>query len=216
MSEEIAMIIRDAIPERQVGRNKEGEAKVCRVVGGALTKAGYFVDEKDREHFLAAKMRIWQRYSPEGLIVEGTARRRIIDLIVYDNTNARTPLALVEVESDLAHMSSTTNRFSKNCYAVASIARDAAGQPFNSYNSVERMAAAAQYWAMKQSSDRYPEPAEGQGRLQAICSDSPAEHNPTNICLVLVSHFAKRAHAESLKPRLKSLNMGLIVGTWDS
>ncbi len=218
MSDDFETIIQNAIPEWQRGNKKEGERKVCRFVRNALAKAGYYVDEKDRLCFLRAGMRIWRRYSDDGLIVEETRRRRLIDIIVYDHPNSRIPLALVEVESDLADMGSKRNKFSKGSYAVASIARDARGQPFNSYNSVERMAAAAQYWAMQQASSdhHYPTPDEGEKHLQAICSDSPAEHNPTSIRLFLVSHSAKREHAISLKPRLDSLRMGLIVGTWNS
>jgi hypothetical protein len=218
MSNDFEAIIQNAIPEWQPGTRKEGKRKVCRSVRNALEKAGYVVKEEDSLCFLRAGMRIWRRYSNDGLIVEETRRRRLIDLVVYDHSNNCTPLALVEVESDLAHMGSKTNKLRKGSYAVASIARDARGQPFNSYNSVERMAAAAQYWAMQQASidHHYPTPDEGEKHLQAICSDSPAEHNPTSIRLFLVSHFAKREHAKSLEPRLDSLRMGLIVGTWDS
>jgi hypothetical protein len=114
----------------------------------------------------------------------------------------------VEVESDLANMGSQAG------YAVASIAHDARGRPFDGYKSVERMAAAAQFWAMAQANGHYPAPDEGVARLQAIRSDRPAEHNPTGIGLILVCEVASQRHIELLQRRLDSLGMAQpLVGT---
>jgi hypothetical protein len=197
---DLETIIRKAIPKRQPGARKGGRDLVQPAIQRALKEAGYVVDYEDSCCFLRAGMPVWQLYSSGAHIVDATAGRRAIDLVVYGPNN-RSPVALVEVESDLANMGS------KAGYAVASIAYDARGQPFDSYKSVERMAAAVQFWAMQQASGRYPTSAEGVGRLQAIRSDSPADHNPTGISLLLVCEVANQKHVELLKPRLESLGM---------
>ncbi len=207
MSGCLAEIIRNAIPEWQCGNEKQGKSKVQPAIRDALKASGYSVDWEDGRHFLQAQMPAWQQYSNGAVCYP--ARRLKIDLVVYDGNGAK-PIALVEVESDLANMGSKTG------YAVESIARNCGGQPFNSYNSAERMAAAAQYWAMEKASNgRYPSPDEGVKRLQAIRSDSPADHNPTAMSLFLVAHTAKLMHVQLLQPRLDSLQMHLIVGTLD-
>jgi len=200
MIADIATIIRNAIPERKPGANKGGNNRVDPAIQYALESAGYDVDSKDSRRFLRARMPVWQRYSSGGYIVDPTAGRRIIDLVVYD-PNSGIPIALVEVESDLAHMGTNGD------YAVASIAHDARGQPFNGYKSVERMAAAAQFWAIAQATGKYPTPAEGVERLKAIRSDRPAEHNPTGISLFLVCHVASQKHVRLLQRRLDSLGI---------
>ena len=136
MPECLETIIRHVVQDIQLENRKQGNEKVQNDVRDAVSAAGYVVDQQDTGCFLKSRMPVWQQYSENGLAVKETVARRIINLVVYE-PDKHTPVALIEVESELAHMSSKTNKFNPGCYAVASIARDATGKPFDSYNSVE-------------------------------------------------------------------------------
>jgi hypothetical protein len=203
MSGDLATIIFNAIPEWQPGA-KKGDSVVHPEVLLALTQAGYDVDNKDSRCFLQKRMPAWQRCSNGGYNVECPIGRLQIDLVVYDRSDLSIPVALVEVESDLADMGT------KGDYTVASIAKDAEGQPFDGYKSVERMAAAVQFRAMEEAIGHYPTPLEGLQRLQAIRSDDLTEHNPVGMSLFLACYKAERKRVQLLQRRLDSLGVQLL------
>jgi hypothetical protein len=94
MSGDIATIIRKAIPKRLPGAKKGGQKIVQPAIQRALEVAGYHVDYEDSRCFRRSGMPVWQLYRSGGHIVDATAGRRAIDLVVYD-PNSHAPVALV-------------------------------------------------------------------------------------------------------------------------
>lgn len=177
-------------------------------IAAALRQAEFDVDEEDERGFMAPGMPPW-RSKATGLPAATRSRRRI-DLVVYSEGQ---PVALIETESDLAHLrkpgivSTASGR-----YDVQSIAFDADGRPFESYMSLERMAAAAFYAAVSRSSGSYPSPAEGCRLLERIRSDRPEDHNPDGLLMVLVAGRVRAADPALLAARLQALGAHLVTG----
>ena len=118
------------------------------------------------------------------------ATRREIDIALLDEG---VPWAFIEVESDLDHAGKTGPGAH---YSVKSIARSARGKRFVSYQSLERMAVAAN-------------PEVGHA---PIVSDDPAHHNPRSMPLFLVVHNCTDAQRRVLEPRCQSLGAEIIPG----
>lgn len=116
------------------------------------------------------------------------ALERAIDIAILQEG---IPWAFIEVESDLDHAGKTG---SGAHYSVKSLARSGSGRRFVSYQSIERMAIAA-------NSDA--------GRI-AIVSDDPVVHNPRSLPLYLVVHNCTDAEISALDPRRRSLGVKLI------
>ena len=76
---------------------------------------------------------------------------------------------------------------------------------FDSYKSLERMAAAALYWHHLETSGSYRTPEEGAALLSAIASDSASVHNSGSVPLFLVSGRCRPQDQEILDLRLRSL-----------
>src|SRR6056297_794301 len=93
---------------------------------------------------------------------------------------------------------STVNRRSAH-YDVFSIARGAGGECFDSCKSVERMATAAFNAAGRSMDDR-----------KKLTSDTPAEHNPLGVGILLVKGSRRSLDRRVLAPRLGSLGARLI------
>lgn len=176
-------------------------------IAAALKAASFEVDQEDQRGFLASGMSPWR--SKDTGLPEITTSRRRLDLVVYIQDR---PIALIETESDLDDLRppGVVNRRSGH-YDVHSISSDAQGRPFESYKSLERMAAAAFYAAVAQSSGSYPSPAEGCRLLEGIRSDAPDEHNPHALLLVLVSGRVRANDPSLLEPRLKALGAYLVA-----
>jgi hypothetical protein len=116
------------------------------------------------------------------------AKSRAIDIAMVSDGK---PIAFIEVESDLAH-AGKVGRGSH--YSVQSLSRDARGQHFMSYQSLERMAVAAIMGS----------------RFAEITSDSPHDHNPAAIPLFLVVHNCRKSEIMALEPRCKALDAKII------
>jgi hypothetical protein len=200
----ISDVIRRCLAELTVP-GKVGKSLLQPSIAAALRRSGYTADEEDSEQLLRPGMPVW-RSKEDGAVVP-TQRRRKIDIVVYKD---RRVVALVESESDLNDLrrSGVTKR--SGHYDVASIARDGGGRYFDSYNSLERMAAAAHYWYSSGVNGAYPSPPEAVATLERIASDCPAQHNPARLPLVLVSGNCRSLDLEVLERRLTSLGAQLI------
>lgn len=152
-------------------------------------------------------MAVWR--SRDNDSVEATPGRRRIDLVVYDDAR---PVALVETESDLNDLRIGGTSRRSGHYDVFSIARSAHGRPFDSYKSLERMAAAAFYWYRAQQLGGYPSPQEGVALLEGVRSDSPEHHNPGKLGLFLVSGTIRPQDRGILDRRLRALGAQLLCG----
>jgi len=171
----------------------------------ALREAGFTADEEDQRQMLAPGMPVWR--SKDDSTIEPTAGRRRVDIVVYRDS---TPIALVETESDLNDLRSTGVTHRNGHYDVWSIARSAAGTHFDSYKSLERMAAAAFYWYQFRETGRYPSVEEATRSLELVRSNEIAAHNPGHLALFLISGNC-RAHDQAvLAPRLHSLGAHLV------
>lgn len=122
-------------------------------------------------------------------------------------------VALIEVESDLDDLQESGVSGRSGHYDVSSIAVSTQGQHFNSYKSLERMAAAAFYFYLHQRDKKYPEIGHALECLEALRSDVPADHNPTGLMLFLASGRCRPVDRRILEPRLKSLNASLICAS---
>jgi hypothetical protein len=166
--------------------------------------------KEDSEHFLHAQMPVWRTKGDRA--IERTAKRRKIDIVIYEREN---PAALIEIESDLndLRLSGITNRASGKNYDVFSIAKAANGEHFHSYHSLERMAAAAFYYDLR---NRYQSLTEDDfakfslERLSAICSDAVDDHNPAVLPIFLIVGSHRDSDYDILKPRLESLGAKLL------
>lgn len=185
---------------------KTGKSLLRPSLSEALRRAGFLVDEEDESRLLQANMPVWR--SKETWQIEPTKSRRRIDIVVYRDSRL---VALIETESDLNDLRlppAVTRR--NGHYDVASISQSDDGKYFNSYKSIERMAAAAFFLHISQVSGKYPTAEEAQTALQDIQSDKPGQHNPSGLALYLVSGSSRPQDHEILVPRLRSLGATLI------
>lgn len=188
-------------------RGKCGRDQLQPLIARELAAQSFMVDMEDARQFLSRGMPVW-RSKDTGLIEETSGRRRV-DIVVYVEA---APVALVETESDLDDLRLTGVTKRNGHYDVYSIARDSSGRYFNSYKSLERMAAAAFYWAHAAREGVYPDPAAGSQLLEEVISDDPDHHNPAKLALVLVSGSCRGIDKEILQHRLRSLDADLICG----
>jgi hypothetical protein len=188
----------------------EGKGKVGRKlhddIAAALKEQTKFrIVKEDTTKFLQAKMPVWRdKQSNE---VEPTVNQRKIDIVVYDG---EVPVALIEIESDLNDLQQTGISNRSGHYDVFSISRSASGEYFDSYKSLERMAAAAIYHHLYAREGSYPAAEFAIDHLEALRSNSPTDHNPDRIPIFLVSGFCRSTDHKLLEARLKSLDAELI------
>lgn len=172
-------------------RGKVGR-ELQRLIAKDLVDAGFEVDCEDTRFLLWPGIPVWRGL--HGEITPTTARRKI-DIVVYSNDKL---VALIETESDLNDLGK------RGTYNVLSIARDASGSPFNSYNSLERMATAAFLAA-----DAGPQ-GDAIERLERLRTDAPSEHNPLGLPMFLVTGRCRPSDRAALEPRVRSLGAELV------
>jgi hypothetical protein len=165
-------------------------------IGSAIKDAGFVVDYEDTRGFLAAGLPVWR--SKDNGLIEGTSGRRLVDLVVYDLNDG--VVALVEIESELGDLKAERVTKRNGHYDVFSIAQNASGFHFDSYKSLERMAAAAFYHSS--GADKPTAIAQ----LSALSSNDPRVRNPTGLGLFLVSGKVRPQDPGILRSRLLSLN----------
>ncbi len=205
MRETVRTIIRAVIDPIHVSRDQKiGRSVLQPRLAEAFKAHGLRADLEDGRQMLQSGMRVW-RSRDDSKTVETVGRRRI-DIVVYDQADL---IALVEIESDLDDLVTGGTKNRSGHYDVYSIARSGAGMWFDSYKSLERMAAAAFYRAASLSAGRYPGPDEGEDALRRIKSDVCAEHNPLAVPLFLVTGRCRPSDPAILKARLDSLGAEL-------
>ena len=205
ISGHIGEIIQTALVELSVV-GKCGQSIPQPKIASALTHAGYDADKEDSGVFLRAGMPVW-RSKDTGEIAVTKARRKI-DIVVRQNDR---PIALIETESDLNDLRNKGVTRRNGHYDVHSIARASDGKYFDSYKSLERMAAAAYYFHLRESSKSDVTLKIAIDRISAIRSDNSADHNPMEIPLFLVTGTCRKNDREILSQRLISLNAHLIA-----
>jgi len=203
----VAELVRSAIVGTVVP-GKIGRDVLQGQIAAHLQKAGLVADKEDTKQFLRAAMPVWR--SKDNSEIERTAARRLIDIVAYAGEQA---IALIEIESDLNDLRQNGVTRRNGHYDVYSISADEKGEYFNSYKSLERMAAAAIYHSWFMGSGNYPTPDEAIARLQALRSDDPAAHNPAGFELILVSGRCRAMDRPLLSKRLTSLRAQLICVT---
>lgn len=184
---------------------KTGKSILQPAIADALQSAGFEVDKEDCGQFLKSRMPVW-RSKDTGQIVPTFGRRKI-DVVVYQEGK---PVALIETESDLNDLRSEGVTSRRGHYDVFSIGRSSVGSFFHSYNSLERMASAAYFNHLGKSNNQYPSPEFAAETLSALNSNSPRDHNPDNLALILVTGSTRTIDKRVLQPRLDSLGAYLI------
>lgn len=184
---------------------KTGKRQLQPTLAVALRDAGFSADEEDQRQFLKSGMPVWR--SKDNQTIEPTTGRRRVDIVVYRNSS---PIALIETESDLNDLRTLGVTRRNGHYDVWSIARTATGAYFDSYNSLERMAAAAFYWHQSTRVGRYPSVAEATKLLEAVRSNECSDHNPGHLALFLVCGTCRTQDNAILEPRLVSLGARLM------
>jgi len=184
---------------------KMGKAVLQPAISAALRSAGFVADEEDTEQLLQPGMPVW-RSKDDGKVVPTKGRRRV-DIVVYKYGELA---AMIETESDLGDLklSGVTRR--NGHYDVLSIAKNADGAHFDSYNSVERMASVAFLWSVFRSTGQHPSPQQAITLLESIQSDDPLQHNPEQVPLFLVSGYCRALDRSVLSRRLASLSATLV------
>jgi hypothetical protein len=191
--DEIVQIIKNSTSAITVS-GKIGQRVLQPHIARTLTAYGFNVDIEDQAGFLPPGLAVWRdKHSCE--VVETTGRRRI-DLVIR---KADKVLALIETESDLNDLREEGVSNRDGHYDVFSIARCASGMWFDSYKSLERMAAAAWYSAGRTRAD-----------LENVRSNSVEIHNSAGIGLILVSGRVRSKDRRVLAPRLGALGAHLI------
>jgi hypothetical protein len=190
-------------------RGKTGQKILQPRLVEALNNAGYQADKEDGGVFLSPFMPVWR--SKETNEIEKTKARRKIDIVVR---SAGRPVALIETESDLNDLNPLRVTRRNGHYDVVSIAKSNDGEHFESYKSLERMAAAAHYFYLREVTQRTLTTHELVTRLESIRSDSPTDHNPSQISLFLVTGSSRERDKEILSRRLFSLNAELISAVY--
>lgn len=183
-------------------KGKCGQNRLHELVATALRQNGFVADKEDSREFLRKALPVWR--SKDDCKVEPTRRRRHIDIVVYSDDN---PVGLIEIESDLDDLKEAGVTKRRGHYDVFSISRSGSGSFYNSYKSLERMAAAAFYWARRGQSDSDLTPL---AQLEEICADLPEIHNPAGLAIVLVSGRCRRQDFDILEQRLASLSADLV------
>ncbi len=175
----VSIIVSSLAPLRIDG--KRGKGVLQPHIADALRNAGFTVDTEDSQHLLQAKMPVW-RSKDTGEVVP-TKGRRAIDIVAYDSSKQ---IALIETESDLndLRLNGVTRR--NGHYDVFSISRSAGGKYFDSYNSLERMAAAAFFCDLDRRIGQHPDPDSAIQAMSGVVSDDIEMHNPLRIPLILV------------------------------
>lgn len=173
---------------------KTGQRLLQPRISQILTAAGYDVDVEDARGFFPAGLPAWRDKS-SGEIVVTTGRRRI-DLVVRKQANV---VALIETESDLNDLREQGVSGRSGHYDVFSVARSAGGTWFDSYKSLERMAAAAWYATGRR-----------QTTFEDLQSNAPEVHNPSGLGLILVTGSSRAIDRRILAPRLNALGAGLV------
>jgi hypothetical protein len=201
---EIADIITAWAKKTKVS-GKSGKRQLQPSLAVALREAGFTADEEDQGQILRSAMPVWR--SKDNQTIEPTTGRRRVDIVVYRDS---TPIALIETESDLNDLRTSGVTRRNGHYDVWSIARTADGAYFDSYKSLERMAAAAFYWYQSKKTGRYPSVDEATQSLEAIRSNERSNHNPGHLALFLVSGSCRTQDNAALEPRLRSLGAQLI------
>ena len=202
-SEDIRKAIQSALSKISIV-GKLGSNILQPAIASAIRNAGFEVDEEDDAFFLSPRLSVWR--SKDTNETEKTGTRRQIGIVVHGNGR---PIALIETESDLNDLKRDGVTRRNGHYDVLSIARNADGASFNSYKSLERMAAAAFYHHLQdQGFDMAPELAER--AIGSIRSNEPRDHNPAGLALFLVTGFCRQMDKKILQPRLSSLNAELI------
>ncbi len=184
---------------------KSGKRLLQPTLAFALREAGFTADEEDQLGLFRPGMPAWR--SKDSQEVEPTPGRRRVDIIAYRDAM---PVALLETESDLNDLRSAGTTRRSGHYDVWSISRGADGFHFHSYKSLERMAAAAFYWALHQRTGRYPSASEAVKALDGIRSDECNDHNPGRVPLFLISGSCRPQDRSILGPRLRCLGARLI------
>ena len=192
--ENLERIIRSGVKSFSVER-KSGN-KLQGYVRELLASAGYEVDLEDKRGFLQWAEPVWRDKRTREIVP--TPGRRRIDIVVRESLNGPV-VALIEIESDLNDLRAFGVSKKPGTYDVLSISRDQAGQWFNSYKSIERMAAAAFYCAGGTLQD-----------LESLSSNSPEDHNPTGLGILVVTGISRAIDRKILAPRLGSLGARLI------
>lgn len=182
-------------------RGKCGRDILQPAIAEKLNAAGFIADLEDSRSLLGSGLAVWR--SKDNGEIEPTRARRLVDIVVYDQDKL---VALIETESDLDDLRATgvTNR--NRHYDVWSIAKSQSGQFFDSYKSLERMAATAFYASLPAR----PTPEDAVAKLTALRSSQPSDHNPLAIHLFLVSGRCRPIDHTILAPRLKSLDAELM------
>lgn len=175
-------------------QGKVGQRLLQPTIAQVLTAAGYDVDVEDTRGFFPPGLPAWR--DKQSFEIVATPGRRRIDLVVRRNEEV---VALIETESDLNDLREHGVSGRSGHYDVFSIAGRAGGTWFNSYKSLERMASAVWYATGR-----------SQATLQELKSEAQEAHNPTGICLVLVTGSSRTLDRRILAPRLKSLGASLV------
>jgi len=188
---------------------KTGKSLLQPSIARELQARNLVADQEDTRGFMAPGMCAWR--SKDTGLPEPTTSRRRIDIVVYSGSD---PVALIETESDLDDLRppGTINRRDGH-YDVHSLASTRSATHFESYKSLERMAAAAFYWSLAKPTGRYPTAEAGVSAIQKIASDRPSDHNPGGLLLILVSGRCRPKDRSILSPRLASLGAHLICAS---
>jgi len=208
LPETIGEIIRTALLPLKIS-GKSGQKILQPVIADAINNAGYEADKEDGGIFLRAAMPVWR--SKNTGAIEITKTRRKIDIVVKSKGQ---PIALIETESDLNDLKRDGITRRNGHYDVFSIAKSGKCLHFDSYKSLERMAAAACYFHLQQTMANELSPEAAVTLIEAISSDQPSDHNPTNIAMFLVTGSSRQQDKEILRPRLLSLNAQLISASF--
>ena len=119
---------------------KVGQRLLQPKIAQVLSASGYDVDVEDTRGFFPPGLPAWR--DKQTFEVVPTSGRRRIDLVVRKNEEV---VALIEAESDLNDLREHGVSGRSGHYDVFSIASQADGTWFDSYKSLERLAAAAWY-----------------------------------------------------------------------
>ncbi|HEY4943596.1 MAG TPA: type I restriction enzyme HsdR N-terminal domain-containing protein [Rhizomicrobium sp.] len=195
-------VVKDLPTELTAG--KCGQKVLQPKLATALNNAGYNVDKEDMGVFLRREMPVWRNKNTGE--IEDTKARRLIDIVVRRNGR---PVALIEVESDLNNLQRQDTGRQDHRYNVLSIARSADGLHFNSYRSLERMAAAAFYFHLMEHDEVHQRTILIE-KLVSIRSNRPEDHNPAALPMFLACGSCRKSDMDTLGPRLKSLGAQLL------
>ncbi len=183
---------------------KQGKRLIQPWIAQQLKAAGYFVDLEDVNRLLPSGVPVWRDHW-SGQIVPTRGRRRV-DGVVYRNRGDALPIAIVEVESELGHACSESK---DAVYRVDSIARNNQNKPFDSYQSIERLATLARWLHLRQQ-DPSAQKDEIRAALEGVTSNDSKIQNPCGIPLFLAVGRCRNRERTVLQPRLDSLEVELL------